>query len=319
MAQRNFPVYNRDIVVEGRGGWIDLVLTGDWHYGAAACDGDALRGGLNWLAQAKNTYWLGMGDLQDAIAFRDKRFDPRTLDPQIWDAVGRNIGHYHDEVKRRLRRMVRPAAHNCLGLIEGNHEAAALNLAHPISVLQSLVDDYRDWCVDRKKPLTPNPHFEQLGDCAAVVLRFRRKTGGADSKRPGARLVLFVSHGAGFASTIGGRANRLESVMAWLPDADVYACGHFHDRFVRPRPVLKIAHSETAPCVVPVDKMFCLVPSFMRTYHGEPNYASRRLYPPSVLGWLRLRIEPFAWQGRPDPKSRTRQIERPRVTCEVTI
>ena len=306
---RNFPVYNRDIEVRGRSSHIRVVLSGDWHYGAAMCDADGLSAGLKHLATAENTYWLGMGDHMDAIGFNDKRMDTRSLDPEVWEAVGRNVGHYHDEVKRRLARMVRPAGHNCLGLLEGNHETTGLQMKNCVSVLRYLVDDYRDWCAERSKPTTPNPWFEPLGDCAAVVLRF------SDGSRR-SQLVLFVSHGAGMAASIGGRMNKLESVMAWLPDADVYACGHFHDECVRPRPTLKIAYSSDSPRVVAVNKLFVLVPSFARTYGGDPCYASRRLYPPSVMGWRVLDIEPFGDRRR---FGGGREFSRPSVSCTVTI
>jgi len=311
---RNFPVYNRTIYVDGRASSVRLILTGDWHYGAAACDDDELAAGLRWLGQQQDTYWFGMGDLADAIAFSDRRFDPRALNPTIWDAVGRNLGHYHDEVKRRLNRMVRPAGHNCLGLLEGNHEAAALRLAHSISVLGSLVDDYRDW--ERDHDREPNPHFAVLGDSAAVVLNFCPRPHPRRLNRGRSRLILFLTHGVGYAATLSGKTNRLEGVMAWLPDADIYACGHFHDEFVRPRPTLRIAHSPTAPRVVAVPKMFVLVPSFHRTYHGEPNYASRRLYPPSVLGWRLLNIKPFGDRRR---LSGGCEFLRPLVSTEVKI
>ena len=306
-------VHRRIVVRNGRASRIRLYFLGDSHYGAAATAKGELAATIAAIQRDPDAYWLGMGDYLDAIAFGDKRFDARTLDPEIWRECGQNIGHYWDTTKRHYAQLLRPIYDKCLGLIEGNHEQTALT-KHNLSVVQYLIDDYCDWATDRRKPLAVNPWVEPLDDCAVLLLHFA-----AGNRRTD--LVVYATHGAGRAMTTGGRINRLESVMAWLPEADLYVCGHFHDRIVRPREVLTVSRNIENPHLVAVEKLFVLVPSFLRTYiPGTSTYSSRGQYPPSVIGGYPVDVWPFGDRRRERRGDKvTSEFNRPLLRAIVDI
>lgn len=274
VVNRNFPE-----AVEGRAQEWQLYLTGDWHLGTVHADRKALRETVREIERNPNARWVGMGDYADLVTFRDKRFDARVLDSDIWQKCGQNIAAYQDYVKADVWGFMAPIADKCLGLLEGNHETLAANRYHL---------ELMTWLTVKASAEKPMPDFAALGSSACIRLKFCRGHH---------RLVipLFVSHGSGGAVTVGGKLNKLQSVMAWFPDAMIYACGHFHDELVRSVPVFRVVESSRDPRIIACNKWVALVPSFMRTYHPEVSgYGEARLYPPSKIGALRFDIRPYA-------------------------
>ena len=295
----------REIEVKGRGEWIRLYPLGDVHYGARTCDVPLWNKTCEQIASEPNAYWLG--DYADLVTWRDKRFDPEELDHEIWQAMGQNIAKFTPEVLERFFRRTRPIMHKCLGLLKGNHEDVA-QLRYQIPFLYEWVKDYKKWCTDREKPKPVNEWAEDLSYESIIRIRFRQ------GKRT-STLTIFAAHGAGGARTLGGKIKRIEDVVSWCHDADVYMVGHYHDEIVRRHLVLRVRDTKPEPTLKAETKLIMLVPSFMRTYaEGGSSYASKRLYSPSVLGPLALDILPFGRQSRGNGK----RNEHPIVNVTVT-
>lgn len=277
----------RDIACAGRGDEFDIILTGDWHWGSAQCCKDGLRRLFKSIADNPRARWVGMGDYLDLILRRDKRYDPAALDRETWDKCGRQIGEYQDTSRRELRQLLRPIMDKCLGLLVGNHEDVALR-KDEVAAISGLVEDYRDWAKETSRPI--NDYAEELGYNAVVVLRFVRT---CESRKIRQNVTMFLTHGSGGAASVGGRVNKLAAILAWMPQADVIAGGHFHDHIVRKVAALRLT-TGSHPRVIQSEKIILLVPSLAVTYPRDgDSYASKRLYPPSVLGPQPIHIKPF--------------------------
>lgn len=151
-------------------------------------------------------------------------------------------------------------------------------------------------------------NFDTLGYVTVLLLHFQRKGSGARQE-----VVVFATHGTGASATAGGRLNKLESVLSWMPGAHLYVCFHFHDTVVHPRAVFDIVHGPR-PFIQERKCHVLIAPSTMRTYaDGYDSYAAKRLYPPSVLGIGHARIYPFGDRLKADGRDTT----RPRIEIIV--
>ena len=176
------------------------------------------------------------------------------------------------------------------------------------ALITELVTLYRKQCRDQR--VKPNPWVAQLAYTVVYLLGFHRAN---SSKSQVASVKVFATHGVGAAATPGGRLNKIESVLAWMPDCDLYICRHFHDQVVHPRVRFRIVHGER-PYIEQVMRHVILSPSFLRTYDDQTDtYAAKRLYPPSVIGCGTARIWPFGDRVRHG----TIDTARPRI--EVTV
>ena len=283
----------REIKMPGRG-FYDLGLTGDWHYGGVACATDLLAEAAKMLGTRCHG-WLGMGDYHDAIGRTDRRWDDKNLDPELFltsaakGGAGGSVARYHELCSDRLAEMFAPAAHNCLGLLSGNHEVT-ISTRYDRDLMYRLTEGMRS-----KRGGKTNPNLQALDYEAVIVLRFTRHQKGGSSL-----VKLFLHHGAGAAATKGGQANKLLSMATVLPEADAFICGHYHreDFWIEhPMKLHFLDKNGSDPQeIVPMEgrQLFVQVQSFYRTYvKGSSNYASRRLYRPTGLGARVLRIWPF--------------------------
>jgi hypothetical protein len=274
----NHIIY-KEISLFGRSDEIKLAFVGDEHFGAAACDKDALGRTFAEIGDTSNFWWVATGDQFDAIHRLDNRYELESFDPEILKAAKNNIGVFHNEAVDRLATLMRPAAERCIGILDGNHETK-LRTRYDIDQTDALLRRLRQH----------NPGLQRSGYYAVVVLKFTRKGTTGSS-----RIVIYVHHGVGAPVTKGGRANaalRLRNVML---EADIYACGHYHTADSWPEQTMRIAGDAGNMRFVQRNQWFMLTPSYFRTYdETSENYACRKAYAPSVLGnVLKFSIRPF--------------------------
>lgn len=275
-------VIYRKIEMTSRSDEYDLRLIGDSHYGTIACDVDLLRHDFKDIGAVTCGGWIGMGDYFEAILPNDIRHDGRTIDPDVMSRAKNSYGKFVNLCVQDMADIMQPAAHNCIGLLSGNHEETINTRYHHDMVGQLLGQLHA-------KNLT----IEDLTYEAVIILTFSRKTG--KTKQPTRNVILYVWHGAGGGTTRGGRINRREKMRQTIPDADLYATGHFHEKAQYPEYPMRVVISEDNPHLLQREQWFLGVPSFYRTYvEGISTYASKMGYPPSGLGHNRVIIRPFA-------------------------
>lgn len=290
-----------------RSDFMHLFTFADLHEGARATSRDCRKDAITGVKREKG-WWMGGGDFGDGILVGDKRFDMRLekqLDPRLWHRAHRDIGQYQLECQLELLDDFWPIHDKCLGLMVGNHEEAMAQRGQ-LEFLEGLVKLYQRKC--RDCGVTPNPWFTVLGYNVVMLLYFK----GSGSHKA-AEVMIFATHGTGASATAGGRLNKIEGVLPWLPGCCLYLCFHFHDHIPHPRSVFDIVRGPR-PYIQQRKAMILVAPSMLRTYApGQENYASKRLYPPSVLGVGDIRIWPFGERMRQD----RRDFTRPRI--EVTV
>jgi len=93
---------------------------------------------------------------------------------------------------------------------------------------------------------------------------------------------VFAHHGAGYATTPGGKLNRLVQFMQSF-DADIYYCGHVHDHVARKEPA--IGADRTCKKLIERLRIGVISGSYLKTYHqGTTTYGEQRGYRPTSLG-----------------------------------
>ena len=206
----------------------------DIHLGSSACHKRLFERHLREIADDPFALWVGLGDYCDHIGYRDRRFDPRCVDADILPTP--LLGDADRVLIRHMADYFKPIAHKCLGLAYGNHERAAMTmreqqglhawLCSEIAVPDLGYSFLMDVAFTRKpdcKKLAGRVHYGRPDDLPANAIASTMS------------MRVFGHHGAGGATTSGGKHNRLRKFMDGF-DADVYLIAHVHDQQVTKRP-----------------------------------------------------------------------------------
>ena len=171
---------------------------GDIHAGSVDCAERAVREQRDIIKKDRDGYWIGMGDIIDAITESDKR----------WDTKGIASWVKHDNIIESQRKfaveLLKPIAHKCIAYLSGNHEEAVhSNHNNDISL---------NICEDLGLPYA--------GYSCFIELFFTRST-------ESHKYTIHAWHGAGSAQTEGAQLMRLKRLVK-ENEADVYLMGHLH-------------------------------------------------------------------------------------------
>jgi hypothetical protein len=258
----------------------------DCHLLNAGCAEKELDADIAKIKADPFSFWFGGGDYADYIGYRDgRRFDPDSVDERL---SVRDLGQLGAKTTAIVRDKFQPIANKCLGLLLGNHEKEYQR--------HSEQEHLHSWLCTELGVLN-------LGYCAIADIVFRRMTGDpmdgepgiisdeviVSSSRDSRRFRFFLHHGSGFAQTAGGKLNRLTQFMQAF-EADVYFCGHVHDRVGR-RLVTLGADANCAK-LVHQEKLGMIAGSYLRTYTlNTCTYGEQRGYAPTSLGaaWVEIR------------------------------
>jgi len=241
-----------------RGDRFPLYFIGDIHKGISHCAIDELKAAIALVKKDKNARWVGMGDYIDAVIYTDaKRFDPRTIEG--------DISHLSNTVKNQCDSFledVKCIKDQCLGLIEGNHEATIAK---------------RSGVLDPTYYMAKELGVKYLGYNAIILLTFRRGRVGMD-------FTIYVHHGYGGGRKMGSNMNKLLDLAGGI-DADLYVMGHVHDKVITEAErwyiTRKKGHIE--PRIKRIH--FMLTGSFLKTYKiGPDSYAEKSAFPPTATG-----------------------------------
>ena len=262
----------------------------DIHLGAKGCDIPLLKRDINKIKKDPFSFWVGGGDLIDAISTRDKRFNPEELDPSL---KIKDLGAIGKVCTERLRDLLQPIAHKCLGLCMGNHERK-----HEITNSQQ---DLHAWLCHELG--VQNLRYSAFFDLAFFYTskikkpvlytarertEFVKKIGRTKTNTETFR--VFIHHGVGASATSGGRINRLHKIMQSF-EADIYMMGHVHSREAT-APATQCANSPCTELKIK-QKIGCISGSYMKTYaQGSTGYGEVAGYPVSRLGASCVFIKP---------------------------
>ena len=239
---------------------------------------------IKQVAEDPFSFWIGGGDYVDCISRNDPRFSPDSVSKKLTIS---DLGRLGEVGFREVRNTFAPIADKCLGLLIGNHELQYM--------IRKEQEDRHAWlCMDLG---VPNLNYSSFFDVVFVRngKRIPTLSRSAPEKEGGnrAQFRVWCHHGAGMATTPGGKMNRLIKAMADFR-ADIYMMGHVHDRMARRQPVL----GADAPCanIVQFDRLGVISGSYLKTYTdkkgGLPSYGEQRLYSPTSLGAASVKIHP---------------------------
>ena len=260
---------------------LKLFALGDLHVGASNCAEDKIRSVVKMIANDPDAYWVGGGDLPDAVILNDsKRFDP-TVVPDWMLATGAqdakdNLTDMLAAQIKRLYMLLDPIKDKCLGLIEGNHEYSIMKHHNR----------------DLMKDLCKHFHAPNLTDCAFIRLKFRRRT--ADSVASSV-VRVFICHGNGGGRSSGAEPSSLYRLAA-DKECDIVLRGHSHSFCIHPPiPMLTLpARGEMPSEPLVYDKHAANWGAYVYTYASGPStYASRANYPLRPMYTVETTIHPF--------------------------
>jgi hypothetical protein len=242
----------------------------DIHLGSPGCAEDAFARHVERIKADPHGLWLLGGDAIDAIGYRDKRFDPRAT--PSWLKVS-DLARLGGVLFDYLLTFLAPIKSKCVGLAWGNHE-------------DSMLRDSQAW--DRWSAFCATIGAPDLGICGLRDLVFRDRSGRAESK-----IRVLVHHGAGAATTAGGKINRLRKALDDFPGADLVLIGHLHDRVEHYR--TGIDADESCQGITDSTRLGVMCGTFLRTYTaGSTSYGEIRGYSATPLGNPVIEIDPAA-------------------------
>lgn len=259
-------VAGKRVIHAAKGQTYRLHVIGDVHLGNAGCAEDRFRERVEQIASDPCALWIGVGDYVDAVGFRDKRFDPEGISPDLTIADLADLGRVQF---RKASDILKPIARKCIGVGYGNHEDALMHHENQRGLWLAFVASLG------------NP--ADLGYCAFLDLVFR--IGQRDHS-----YRIATHHGAGFAMTAGGKLNRLRSFLEAFA-ADLVLTGHTHERLDHQLVVL--AADANCEHLAEVVRLGVVCGSWLRTYtEGACGYGERKGYRPGVLGNPAVTIQP---------------------------
>lgn len=272
---------DKTIICKGRGDEFEIIPLGDIHIGARGCAEKPLKKQVKEIADNPNAYWIGGGDLLDAIKPQDsKRYDVDTMPDWMLEGDALTTREkLNDLLLQQLNRLceiLEPIKFKCIGCLEGNHEF-------------SIRKYYNE---NIQKAICNRLDCKNLTDEAVIRLRFKRS-------HASATVIIYLRHGYGGGRTAGTEPMKLARMMAEWEMADICLTGHTHTFCVAPpKPVLEIPRTKKLPKELTQRYRFAANWGCWLYSHpaGPSSYASRACYPARPMFTVKAIIKPFHQQ-----------------------
>lgn len=254
-----------DVQIKAKDEWVNIWTTGDWHIGSVGCDEDKLDKDIDLILGSEKPHVIDMGDLLDAICYRDKRFDPMTIHPRYRDHLGDIFRWQLKDVKPRINKL----EPYIIGSHIGNHELSC------------------------SKYFQYNPHAELLETFPKIKdLMWAAITKITVNLR---KIKLFdftinSRHGLGEVKTLNSFQNKTADIKA-----DIKIAGHNH--LLKSEVGSMMKHRDDKPCGdVDGKRLFWgFTGGYLRTYpSGMIGYGEPKGFKPIPLGCLciKVRLQP---------------------------
>lgn len=242
--------------------WNRLWLLGDLHLTHRSCIEHLIKEVIDDIAADKDSLVVLLGDLADCINQYDPRFDAQDVAPSKRHMF---FEKYGKQIIQMLVDTLRPIAPQVIACLRGNHEEKFENhmdMAITQDVCETLKMPYGDYC-------------------CSVDIVYR-------SKKNEEKFRVFAHHGAGFATTTGGKINKLAKLIN-IYEADIYGIGHIHEQM----DISKVRLENVDGKIKQRKKLCVSSGAFLATYmQGSSSYAEKKLYEPVALGPVAVRIRP---------------------------
>lgn len=218
----------------------------DWHIGSKSARLDGVRRYVKHVKD-NNLFWVSLGDLaENNLKSSPGSCLEQTLSP--------------DDQHDIIRDLLEPIKHNCLGLVDGNHEYRTKKEAG-ISFTKSLAES-----------LAIDNRFFRISWLGCIIL-----------ERARAHQNYFVhgTHGAGGGGTDGGKLNAALKMGRMIQNVDLHLMGHAHSDLTSRPDILRINRDkESGRCLLHHDKQFYQVCGAGLNYMH--SYGQRGMMAPSV-------------------------------------
>jgi UDP-2,3-diacylglucosamine pyrophosphatase LpxH len=241
-----------------------LWAIGDVHLHNRSCIVSEIEALVEEVKDDPKSIWIGLGDLADCISPYDPRFDAQEVSPTKRDIFFQKLGR---SIVKDLVELFRPIKDKCIGLLRGNHESK-----YECKTDQAIMSD-----------VCENLDIRYLDYCAAFDLVFKTRSKSEVFK-------VWAHHGAGGATTTGGKINKLKKAMTEVFDADIYLMGHMHEQVDLS---LVQLYQDDKGIVRQRKKQGVVTGSYLATYSdGSSSYGEQKLYSPVSMGSVAITIVP---------------------------
>lgn len=241
-----------------------LWVIGDLHLYNRSCVEEMIDELVEEIRGDPYAIWIGTGDYADCITAYDPRFDATEVAPDKREKFFEGLP---SKIIEDIVDKFYPIRKKCVGLLRGNHEDKFENKFE-----MSLVKDVCDTI-----------GVPYLDYCCAFDLVFK-------TKKEEVKFKIWAHHGAGFATTTGGKINKLNKAMSEVFDADIYCMGHTHEQMDLPRSIL---YQDDKGVIRQKRKLGVITGAYLATYReGCSSYGEKKLYSPVSLGSVAVTIIP---------------------------
>lgn len=256
----------REIDCSSRSDRFEIIPLGDVHLGAAACDEKLFHETVDYIKNTPNCFWLGMGDMIEAIARNDKRHNEETLAPWL-----HGKGHIITLQRDRLMEILRPIGDKAIAYAIGNHE------------LFYQENSGSDLYYSVMEEISPDNHI-RLGMAGFLILRFKREVATSG-------FTFYIHHGFGGGDMMGGSALKLER-MSETYDADLYLMGHTHRKLAFSTPIIGV---NRRGAIVAKTRLHINTGTYLKcALQDAVTYSEKFGKKPLVLGSPVIEIKPWA-------------------------
>lgn len=247
-----------------------IIPIGDSHIGSAGFDEKRLRETVEIIRTHDNYYWIGMGDLIEAINLNDKRFDPRSIDSSY------NIKNLDNLITTQIedcKNIFRPIKDKCLCMLTGNHEET-IRLRYYRAVTMEICNEFKV------------KYMGYDGLLRIIFDQSKDKTIGNKTS-----FDFYLHHGYGGGRTPGAKTNILEK-QCRMWNVDVVVMAHLHAKVCTPPLItLSLNHQSTK---ILSRKCYGVMTGCYRKSHvlGGISYEERMGYGANDLGSPRIKLYP---------------------------
>lgn len=255
------------IICRKRNEKFKITPLGDVHYGNRGCNKKLFETAVAQIANQPNTYTILMGDMCEAINYRDPRFSPECIDSSL---SIENLDRLFQIQCEYIINTLMPIRDKIIGIHEGNHEIKVRSHNH----------------FDMTGTIAKALEIKNLRSVAWTRLKFYRSTATYTT-------VLHSLHGAGGATTLAGIINKMRNIAEGMANSRIILMGHTHKAFAQfldpklyiPRKGKLKLEAESV--------IIANTGSFLKGYsEGTTSYVEQKGLRPIDLGTVCIKIVP---------------------------
>jgi hypothetical protein len=231
------------------------------------CHVEKFHACLKWAEQKPRVFFIGMGDYDDLASASERML---LENKGFHDTTQKTLDVIYKDFTRKLYEELKFSKGQWIGLLEGNHYAVLKNGTTTTQYLAELLDT------------------TYLGTSSFVRLTFEQNS----EHTATSSLDLFLHHGRGGGRLAGSTINGVQKMMD-IAEADIYLCGHDHQKGVKPLSRLRLNQGRGTLRLSHRKILLVRTGSFLRGYiENEESYIVDAAMPPTDLGVVKIELTP---------------------------